>query len=492
MTPRLLRDLLRYVPGQVVPILVATLSTAIFTRLASPEAYGTFVLVSALATTISSPFGQWLMQGVLRFYPGAARAGRAAELVQAVSVLSLAFAAAISLVVVVVLYVGFGTQLRPVDLLPAGLMTFFGLALAAPQAAMVARFAAGRYSAINALAAVCRLVLPLVLLPVLGPVPGLLWGSAVAAMLIWAILTWEQLRTSMHVRVSLGEVRRIAREALSFGMPLAISEVGVQTLAYSDRYAIALILGAGAVGLYSTNYSIAEKLLILVQGPLIYAAHPQIVSTWEHGRHADTERMVRNATRWLMILGLPLVALTCVRSELISAILLGEAFVPGHAVLPIVALSILVYAGSQYGHKSFELSKDTWVIAVSLLSAAAANAVAVVLLTSRIGYTGGAIATLFGYTAYAAVTYVLSRRRGPFRWDIPWRTLRNVTLAGGAAAAVWGGLMPERLTSIWTAGGIIGAGCLGLGLYTLVLMLLNELPRDLRPARIAYYEVSQP
>jgi len=67
MTRHLLRDLVRYAPGQLVPIVLATLSMVIFTRLATPEAYGTFILVSALATTVSSPFGQWLMQGVLRF-----------------------------------------------------------------------------------------------------------------------------------------------------------------------------------------------------------------------------------------------------------------------------------------------------------------------------------------------------------------------------------------------------------------------------------------
>ena len=154
----------------------------------------------------------------------------------------------------------------------------------------------------------------------------------------------------MSVRVSPGRVVRICREAFGFGMPLAVSEIGVQTLAYSDRYVISLLLGAAAVGLYSTNYSIAEKLLILVQAPLIYAAHPQIVSTWEHGHRADTERMIRNATRWLLILGTPLVAFTLVRGEMVSALLLGNAFVPGHTVIPIVSASILIYAASQYGH----------------------------------------------------------------------------------------------------------------------------------------------
>jgi O-antigen/teichoic acid export membrane protein len=287
---------------------------------------------------------------------------------------------------------------------------------------------------------------------------------------------------SKPVRVSPSEIRLISREAFKFGMPLAVSQIGVQVLAYSDRYIISLLLGAAAVGLYSTNYSIAEKLLILVQAPLIYAAHPQIVSSWENSQRTDTERMIRNATRWLLILGVPLVAFTLVRSELVSALLLGEQFVPGHTVIPIVAVSILTYAASQYGHKSFELSKDTWVIAVSLIAAAIANTLAVVVLTLRLGYIGGAYATAFGYSAYAAVTYVISQRRGPFRWTIPWRSAVNTVIAGCAAACVWGLLMPDRLTSVGSAMAIGASGVCGLLVYAGGLMLLNELPRDLRPA----------
>jgi O-antigen/teichoic acid export membrane protein len=485
VTLRLLRDLVRYAPGQFAPIVMATLSVAIFTRLATPEAYGIFILVNALATTVSSPIGQWLMQGVLRFYPAAAREGHEAELVQSVSILALGFAAVVSVLVLVLLALGFGGQgLHVWDLLPAAVLTFFGVAASAPQAALMARFASTRHSVINVLSALLKLVLPLLLFRVLGPVSALLWGSAAAAFLVWAALSVDQLRRSKRVHVSLSEVRRISRDAIGFGMPLAVSEIGIQTLAYSDRYVISILLGAAAVGLYSTNYSIAEKLLILVQAPLIYAAHSQIISNWEHGHHADTQRMIKNACRWLLILGVPLVAFTVVRGEMVSALLLGEAFVPGHGVIPIVSASILIYAASQYGHKSFELSKDTWVIAGSLLAGAVANTVAVILLTLRFGYIGGAYATIFGYAAYAGVTYVISQRRGPFRWDFPWRSALNTTLAAAAAALLWGVLMPERLSSVASFAAVGLSGVVGLLCYVGGLMLLGELPRNVRPASL--------
>jgi len=483
VTLRLLRDLVRYAPGQFAPILIATLSVAIFTRIASPAAYGSFVLVTALSMTISSPFGQWLMQGMLRFYPGADREGHAAQLEYSLSILSLAFAAVVTVIVVVAARIGLaGDDLNGWDVAAAGVMTFFGVASGAPLAAMMARFESARYSVINVATSILKLALPLALFPVLGPTAALLWGSAAAATVVWIALTWGQLRGARLEPVSLARVRQTSRDAVEFGMPLGVSQIGIQALAYSDRFFISLLLGAAAVGLYSTNYSIAEKLLILVQAPLIYAAHPQIVSSWEQQHRTHTERMIKNATRWLLILGVPLVAFTIVRSEMVSAILLGEAFVPGHDVIPIISVSILVYAASQYGHKSFELSKDTWVIAVTLLSAAVANTLAVIVLTLQFGYIGGAYATVLGYAAYAWVTYVVSRHRGPFRWEIPWRSGLHTLFAGGAAGLIWAALMPNRLTSVLSAVEICLSGLLGLALYAAVLMLAGELPRNLRPS----------
>src|SRR5262249_45704348 len=129
---------------------------------------------------------------------------------------------------------------------------------------------------------------------------------------------------------------------------------------------------------------------------------------------------------------------------------------------------------------------DTWVIAGTLISAAVANIFAVFVLTLRFGYIGGAYATVFGYAAYAGVTYLVSRWRGPFRWGVPWRSGLDAGPAAAAAALVWGLLMPERFSSVSAAVAICTSGIVGLVAYAGVLMLLGELPRDLRPGSLIH------
>ena len=431
----------RYAPGLALPIVAGTLSTILFARIATPVELGTFLLVLATATTLGIPFGHWLQQATLRLYPAYAQAGRERSFEQALSVLGVASATVCTTVFAVVLGLGLGgVRSAPGLYVPALALVFFPVASTGRSALLQARFALGRYTTVNVLSAVGKLALPLVLLLWLPPEAALLWGTAAALFGAWLWLARQSRRhpdPDAAPDLTLAEFKHIARESLAYGAPLTVSEVGAQILTYSDRWTIGLVLGPAAVGLYSTNYSIAEKLILLLQAPLIYAAHSQIVNAWESDTRERTRRLIESATRWLALLGIPLVVFTVVRGEMLSALLLGEAFAGGHVEIPIAAASVLLYAASQYGHKSFELSRSTWVITVTLSAAAAVNLLAVVLLTLALGYIGGALATAVGYASYAAAIYIVSRRRGPFRWEVPSKTLVRSLVAAGPASVLW-------------------------------------------------------
>jgi O-antigen/teichoic acid export membrane protein len=480
MSIRLARDVFRYVPALGVPILAGTLSTIVFARLTSASQLGTFLLVVALSASLANPCSQWLRQAVLRFYPAHARDGSQAGYVRAVTILAMLSGLAATVVVVGLLVGGTGGgEFQTLYLVPAALITFFSVVSTCRTAILQAAFAVGWYSSLASAFAAGRLVVPLLLFPVLGGVAALLWGTAIVSCAQWVAVTmatWRHTRSHGRQRARAPGVVTIFREAFGFGAPLTVSDVGTQILDYSDRYMLAALIGPVAVGLYSPNYSIAEKLILLAQGPLIYAAHSQIVAQWESGDQLATQRLIRTATRWLVLLGAPMVAFTVVRSAMISALLLGDAYVEGHQVIPIVAAAILVAACTQYGHKTFELAKDTLVMSGALLAAAFVNLVAVIGLTVALGYLGGAIATAIGYGTYAILIFVLSRRRGAFRWDVPWRTVLNSHLAALAAAAFWAAFVPDRVTSLWTMLQLLLAGAVGVCLYMMIVGILGELP----------------
>jgi O-antigen/teichoic acid export membrane protein len=480
-------DILRYLPALAVPIALGTLSTIIFARIAAPPDLGRFLLVTALSASISLPCAQWLQQAVLRFYPVYALKGEARGYIRCVALLSLASGVVATLVMIVVLWVGFSdTAGVAQDLLAAALLTFFTVASAGRASVLQATFALTRFSLLNSLGAVLKFVLPLALLYALPPFEALLWGSAIAAFLLWAALMVQRPAATAPLGEPWGLARTLhaGRESASFGLPLSVSEVGVQVLQFSDRYAVGALIGPAAVGLYGTNYSIAEKLVILVQAPLIYAAHSPIVAAWERGDRREVASLIRTAMRWLMLFGAPVVAFTVVRGDLVSSLLLGQQYAEGHAVIPIAAASILVYAASQYGHKTFELGKQTWVITSALLTAAVCNVVGVIVLILAIGYLGGALGTAVGYGVYALLVFVLSRRRSSaFAWEIPWRTLL-LSCAGALLASIaWALLVPQSMQSATDLLCIAAFGLFGLAMYVAVLLVSRELPIPYRVGR---------
>ncbi len=485
MTLRLLADLLKYSSGIGLSILFGAATTAIFARLASPAELGSYLLIFALISGLCTPLSMGLSQPVLRLLPAFQREGREGEVLQAFFWLGLLVAAVGAAIVALVMVFAFGGAYFEFEyVVPAMVMAFFSINSAGQAAVLEATLASTRWSLFATLTAFLRLSLPLLLFPFLGAARSLLWGTTAAVVVMWLLRNHQQRREIPMSPVGWRRMGGLWREAASFGAPFALTGVGDQTLAFSDRFIIGALLGTAAVGLYSTNYSIAEKLFIMVQAPLIYAAQPRVISLWEHGSHQEAEHMIRTATRWLIMLGIPVLTFATVRSELLSDIVLGDAFTEAHAVIPIVTAAILIWAASQYGHVSFQLAKTTWIISVALLSAAAANVASVLLLTNAIGYLGGAIGTAMGYSVYALIVYGMSRIRGPIVWRLPWWTLAHAGCAAAAAAAVWVLIIPQRLTNVVDIVLIAVGGVAGAATYALLLLVFREVSVTLSPRSI--------
>ncbi len=73
------KDMVKYLPSQVVPGLVALVSIPVVTRIFPPGEYGNYSLAAATVMILSTLFG-WLPISVIRYYPAYEREGRLAVL----------------------------------------------------------------------------------------------------------------------------------------------------------------------------------------------------------------------------------------------------------------------------------------------------------------------------------------------------------------------------------------------------------------------------
>jgi O-antigen/teichoic acid export membrane protein len=223
-----------------------------------------------------------------------------------------------------------------------------------------------------------------------------------------------------------------------FGVPAAAAGIATWGLAFADRYILAGLRDASAVGIYSLGNTIGDKAISIPAVAFGTAAGPLLISAWERHGRGEVERLMRSYTRILLLIGVPTVSLLAVTSTTILRLIAPANYRSADSVVAIVAAGSLVYALSLIGYTGLIVAKRT----TPMLSAAAiglvVNVVANFVLIPPFGIVGAAIATPVGMLGFALATQVWSRRLT--RWHFPWETLLRTLVAAavgyGAARAV--------------------------------------------------------
>ena len=62
------KDLIKYIPSQIIPSLISIITIPIITRLFIPSEYGNYILIVSTASIILN-IGSWSGPAILRYYP---------------------------------------------------------------------------------------------------------------------------------------------------------------------------------------------------------------------------------------------------------------------------------------------------------------------------------------------------------------------------------------------------------------------------------------
>lgn len=484
---RLLQGIWHYLLAGITPLALAVVSTNIFTRILPPDEYGAYALALSFATILIGLSTAWLQQGVLRHYPEYEAKGRQNQYLLLLGRVAVILSTVSALAGTLFLLVGWapGTRVAMglvamVHVLTAVPVTLF---MTVPRAQLRSR----EFTRLTTWTSLFRFSLSITLLMLFRQPVQLFVGMALANLFnLWLLYRDLPVRTARH-GPSWADTWGFARQSLTFGMPLLASTFGAQILQFLDRFMMESYRGTSAVGLYAAHYLVSERLTGLVFAPLIYSAHSLLVRNWTDGRQAETQATLRTATRYVLLVAVPLVGFTSLLSLDFARILLGPAFHSGHEVMPVLVAGLSLWSLAQYGHKGFELESLTTYLALMTTVAALGNALLNALLIPRYGLAGAAWATLLSYLLYAAFVFALTRTRFTsvsLVWQIPWLTLLRCALATVVVYAL-AALALRQVVGVAPEG--IGGSLLrpllaflvGAPVYALVLLLLGEAqPRE--------------
>lgn len=470
MTKGFLKDVVKYLPAQIVLGVVGFISIPVITRIFPPQDYGNFSLVMATVMVLTTLVG-WLPLSIIRFYPAYERDKKLDVFYG--NVITLAIISILGITFLFVILLGGFRNYIPSKLylfMVIGIGVFIVISIfnvfqhflrSKRQVSWYSGFAIWR-SVIG-----FGLGIGIIFLFKLG-IESLLWGIILSIVIIFPLL-WKkakdkQLIISPKVNISL------VKEMAKYSFPLVIGNLAAWILSLSDRYILEFFRGSQEVGIYSASYNISEKSIMLLTTLFMLASGPISMRIWEKEGKEKSAEFINKVTRYYLIFCVPAVIGLSVLSKPIINIMTGDQYFEGYKIISFVTLGVLFLGLQQRFQAGFLFYKKTSFITIAIVASGLLNLFLNFLFIPRYGYFAAAITTLISYAFLLFLMIMLSRRI--FVWKFPLKSLVKLTCAsaimGMVVYFVGNGLALSTLISL------IFSVLLGGFIYFVLLFLFRE------------------
>jgi O-antigen/teichoic acid export membrane protein len=428
MIKRFVRDMLTYLPSQVLPALIGLITAPILTRLLLPAEFGNW----ALATGVSDFLFAFVCSGIgsaaFRFFPAyKARSDLNSFFASLMVMLSLVIVGA-SVVSGIVLFL-FGTYLPN----PLRSLMFIAILIFVAQSLSVTfleilrvQNRSGLYTWLNLSINYGGLFLGLILVVAFDfRVEGLMLGT-LTVILLGLPLIFRVTMNGLHI-----DLRHLRTSDIftfwQYAWPLAIGNMAMWGLRLSDRFVIGLFRSETEVGLYSAVYNLSDKTIAMLVSLFMLSMGPMLINTWEAKGRAETESALGAVTRLFLIICLPATVGLSLLALPFVTLLTGEAYHDGYHIVGYVAFSTFTFGLSRIAGWGLLVHSRTRQFALNQTLAAAVNLGLTFLLVPQYGFVAAGVTTLVGYAlllilqAYSSQRYVT--------WHLPRKMLLNVLFA---------------------------------------------------------------
>lgn len=470
---RLNKDTLIYMPGRVVPAVMAVVTTSVLTKFVfSVEDFGRYDLTMRLVLFLTTLAVVWLNMVLLRFYPRYAGGENEGVFHGVLALLRVAGIALGLGVVFVVWLVGpecvFGSYR---DLLGVGAMVFVGNSLVETGLALArAKSKPLAYSIAATLNALFRLPVGLLLVWLLsGDVAGLLWGFALVPIGIYLSLMRRDF-ASPHVVLGRAE-REFLREGLLYGLPILATLLLGFFLGNLDRFLLKYLRGDAEVGAYAAACQLIDLPIGVAVQTLMLAIFPAISSVYEKQGRQATEALLRQLTQQFLMFCLPIAVLLCALSRPVLYALTSPSFREAYIVAPWLAAAAFFYGMSYYASFGLHTARRSGTLLLVTTFGIGVNLMVNWWTIPRYGYAACGIARLAANLVLVLGMAVASQRH--LRWAFPVISLVRIGVASGCAGGLVFVLQKFAPTNLVT---LLALTILGGAMYGALLLATGEIP----------------
>lgn len=416
MNKNFLVDIMKYLPGKIVPAIVGFISVPIITRLFPPETYGNYAFALSIVNFLAIAVG-WVGMSNIRFYPVYEKQNKLLEyssVVFKIASYSILITAILFSVTLILIKSTLNSELFGLLWVAIPffmLFTFFTVS----QNFLRVNNRVGLFS----LSGIWRVItsflfgLALVVWFNLG-IEGLFWGSIISLTLIIGYV-YRKSFGKVDLRINLDY--SLLKQFFYYSYPLVLSSGFALVTKFSDRFFIMHFRDSYEVGLYSANFTIADHSIMLIVTLFLYAAHPMSIKIWEQKGEQAAKEFLSSTTGFYIAVALPAVVGMSILYKEITTILLDEQYYAGASVLPIICAAKFFFGIQQRYQSGIHFFKKTIYVTYSIVLASIVSIVLNIILIPIYGFKGATISMLIAYFAMAVYMAYYSRKL--IKWDFP-------------------------------------------------------------------------
>ncbi|MBX5457766.1 MAG: oligosaccharide flippase family protein [Thermogemmatispora sp.] len=290
-----------------------------------------------------------------------------------------------------------------------------------------------------------------------GALLGTASGYAIVVFGILPVILWE---------AGLTFDREMARNMLSFGVPLVASFVSVWVLQLSDRYLLSRFGSLAETASYSIAYTLGNVLGVLVISPFNLAWPTTMFSV---ARRRDAPQIFRLIFRWFSVVLLLAAFGLSLAGKFLLEVLFPASYQGASPVVSLVAMSMVFYGIYNVFNVGISIKRRTWYAVVLTAEAAIFNVVLNVVLIPLSGALGAALSTLLAYAFLSFLAYLVNNQMYPVPFEIGFFLC---VLAIGIALYFIAAFLAQGLDPLSSAV-LYGLAWLA---YAVILLVLARLP----------------
>jgi O-antigen/teichoic acid export membrane protein len=255
------------------------------------------------------------------------------------------------------------------------------------------------------------------------------------------------------------------RQYLDYGLPLVPGTLSGWIVNSSDRYLIALFLGAAAVGYYSPAYT-AGTTIAMIAAPLATLLPSVLSKHYDENNMADIRTILTYSLKYYIGIALPCVFAVSVLSKPILLVLTTQQIATnGYLVTPFVAAGSALLGAYSVLVTIIALKKKTAIIGTIWLLSAALNFGLNLVLIPYLGIVGAALTTFLAFLLAFVLTTIYSFRY--FTFDVN---------GGFIVKSVCGSIIIALFLLVWNPSGLLSilvSIALAAVVYVAILLALR-------------------